>query len=495
MQATFLNRLGRWSSRIAGLMTVVALGPVVPLATGVFATPSVVVAQEAAGDDVIVLLNGKKITGKILSETATEITFKFVTAGIPATTTYKKSELLSFSKGTGAAPANPGSNTPGSTTPAGPTTTKPEVLASASDPGGVAKKKVYIAELSGVFAEDITQTPMRLVVKDAKKSNADYLIFVLDNDWSYKRWGQKAEIDDAEGEFDQLWRAEDMAPVFNEELRREWANPPTVVFWVKKAMGGAAFLPLSCPNIYFHSDGKIGGIGGLNRQFTSGDKVVWEKQISLRVAHAEGLAIMGGYEPRLIKALCRDEFVLSYKIEGGKPVFLERMPQSPDEFLLTDDGQEKNADTMEQLARGEGNDCLTMNAKVAFELGVSKGTVDTIDDLIFKLGIARNHEKVGEKTSKRITKGWSDDVSDSKRKLRRLWQDFREVRIADPGEYPQRTQARNKQKNIIEEMQKLLEKYKEAVNPRAVPCPSWAQLNLRKETLKTEQMADKPERR
>ncbi len=489
MQTRFLNRLCRGAG--FGLLALVGMGPLVPLTAGVMATPSTAVAQEAAGDDVIVFTNGKKITGKILEETATAVTIKFMSGNIPATVTYQKSELVSVTRGTGKAPE--------AAKPAAGEAPKSEIKASATtaDPNDPGKKKVYVIELTGWFGEDISETPMRNAVKDAKKNNADYLIFVLDNDWSLRRFGRLDDIKDDQGQFDQLFRAEKMAPILNEEIPREWAVQPTVVFWVKKAMGGAAFLPLNCKNIYFHSEGKMGGIGGLNRIFGNmGDEVVRQKQFSLRIGHAEGMAIQGGYEYRLIKAMCLDPYVLSYRLEGGKPVYLERMPESADEFLLTDDADEQagHADTIDILARGEGNDCLTLNAKLAQELQVSKGTVDTMDDLIFKLGIARNSEIVAG-NSKRITKGWIDGLEDAKRKLRKLWQEFQDVQVADPGEYPQRTQARNRRKNICEEMQGILKKYEEAINARAVPCPDWATLNIIKERLKTEQMADKPDRK
>ncbi|MFX8523840.1 hypothetical protein ABTM10_20375, partial [Acinetobacter baumannii] len=67
-----------------------------------------------------------------------------------------------------------------------------------------------------------------------------------------------------------------------------------VVFWIKRAMVGAAFLPFVSKEIYFLPEGRMGGIGTL-QDFDLGDKRVNEKQISLRLGHAEGIAIQGGY--------------------------------------------------------------------------------------------------------------------------------------------------------------------------------------------------------
>lgn len=488
MTTKLSNRLRRALGGFVGLVALAGMGPALPIAAGVLTTPTPVVAQEGSGQDALVFKNGRRIEGKILDETPTTITIQFMTAGISGTSTFQKSEIISITRGTGAAAAP---ETPAAVKD--PVKPAPRTAApSSNDPS---KKKVYIIELSGEFGKDISQTPIRNAVRDAKKFEPDYLIFVMDNDWS--RSGGLEEIKDDEGAFDQLFRAEDIAPILNDEIPREWERQPTVVFWVKKAMGGAAFLPFNCRNIYFHSEGKMGGIGGLTRIFGNmGDLVVREKQFSLRLGHAEGMAIQGGYDPRLILAMARDEYVLSYRLEGGKPVYLERMPQSPDEFLLTDDGDEQGGrrDDIVALARGEGNDCLTLTSKVAFELGVSKGTVDSMDDLIFKLGIARNHEIIPG-NSKRIMKGWSDGLVDARRKLARLWRDFNEVQVAAPGGYQQRTQARGRQRAICDEMQTLLKRYEEALDAREVPCPDWATLNIIKERLKTEQMADRPDRR
>jgi hypothetical protein len=355
-------------------------------------------------------------------------------------------------------------------------------------------------ELNGVFGEDISQTPIRNAVKDAKKLGADYLIFVLDNDWSFLRESggrSDQEKKDDQGNFDELFRSEAIETTFTEEIKHEWPadHQPQVVFWVKKAMGGACFLPFNAKTIYFASEAKMGGIGKLERIFGStGDKVVREKQFALRLGHAEGRAIQGGYDPRIVRAMARTEYVLSYKMEGGKPEFLERMPEAPGEILLTDDGKDENEDTEEQLGHGEGNDCLTLTSKLAYDLGVSRGTVDSMDDLLFQLGLARNHVMV-KGQSAQIMKTWRDGLEKARRELPKLWKQFEEVEVKAPGQYPQRTQARGKRKSIITDMQGIEKKYEEALNPHSVRAPNYTELEEIKHKIDLEQLADKPEKR
>jgi hypothetical protein len=170
------------------------------------------------------------------------------------------------------------------------------------------------------------------------------------------------------------------------------------------------------------------------------------------------------------------------------------MPESPDEFLLTDDAQGSNEDGETALARGEGNDCLTLTADIAYKLGVSKGTVDSLDDLLFQLGIARNGQVV-KGQSEQVLKGWRDGLASAKRQLPKLWRDFNDVQVKAPGGYQQRSQARGQQKSILEQMQAIEKKYEEALNPRAVRVPGYNDLETIKKQLELQQLGDKPDKR
>ena len=475
------------AARVLGSMTL-SMGALLPLTVvgGVMAPAAPARAQEST-KDVVIFRSGKQVEGKILEQTATKLRMRVSISGIEADTSFDMADVLQV------IPAKV-ADKKDATTPAAKPETSVKVVK--SEPVTTADgKKVYVIELTGVFGEDISQTPIRNAVRDAKKYDVDYLVVVLENDWSQVKGGVKEDQGDEVGAFDQLFRTEDIEPVFTEDIPHEWTKQPQIVFWVKKAMGGAAFLPLNCKTIYFSSEGKMGGIGHLNKIFGStGDKVVQEKQFSLRLGHAEGMAIQGGYEPKLIKAMARDEYVLSYKMVGGKPVYLERMPESPDEFLLTDDAQGSNEDGETALARGEGNDCLTLTADIAYKLGVSKGTVDSLDDLLFQLGIARNGQVV-KGQSEQVLKGWRDGLASAKRQLPKLWRDFNDVQVKAPGGYQQRSQARGQQKSILEQMQAIEKKYEEALNPRAVRVPGYNDLETIKKQLELQQLGDKPDKR
>lgn len=439
-------------------------------------------AQDAT-QDTLILKNGTTVVGKILEETPTEVRMNIVVAGITADVRYPKSDILEVVK----AAAKPDAAKPAVASE------KPPTPAPKADAAS-GKTKVYYFELTGWFGEDISETPVRDAMNDAKKVGADYIIIKLDNDWSLRRFGNPDDIKDDVGQFDQLFRAERLEPVFTEDLDK-WTKKPTVIIWVSKAMGGASFLPFLSSNIYFSSEGKMGGIGHLQAIFGSmGDKVVREKQFALRLKHAEGKAIEGGYDPKIVRAMARDEYVLSVRFEGGKPVLLERMPESADEILLTDDGEGANADDEEALARGEGNDCLTLKADIAYKLGISKGTADTLEDLVYQLGLSRTSDLI-KGPGNAIMKAWREAIEDAKRSLPKLWREANEVQVKAPGGYNERTQARGKRKSILTQMQQIENKYKEALNLREIRVPDWNQIETIKKQLELEQLADKPDKR
>lgn len=441
-------------------------------------------AEPVKATDQVIFKNGRIVQGKVLDQTATKLKMIVVVGGLSVETEYEMSEILSVKRDaiTPEAPADAAADPKN--------TAKPSTRAASPANPVTDGDKVYTIHLKGWFGEDISQTPIRQAVADAKQHEPDYLVVIMENDWDASRMGGFGEIKDEQGFFDQLFRAEDMDPIFTAEIPREWSKPPKIIFWVKKAMGGAAFLPLVCKDVYFSSEGKLGGIGGLEKNFGStGDEVVREKQFSLRLGHAEGMAITGGYEPKLIRALARTDYVLSVGFDGGKPVFYEGMPRADrGEILLTDDGKEANEDTIQMLARGEGNDNLTLTADLAYKIGVSKGTVDTFEDLMRELGIARTYTKI-EGKSDQIMENWREGVEKAKRDCRRIWEDYGRIQVG--GDYAERQAARGRQLRLLGDLEKILKRYEEAVNPGQLGVPGIGDIGVLRERIRLDQLRDR----
>lgn len=404
-----------------------------------------------ADQDTLIFKDGKVVTGTILKEDATTIKFKGTVGGIEFQADYSKADILEIKRA--AVDPKAAKPTEDKSTP------KPETTAATTEStpseDGV---KYYYMELNGHFGWDISQTPIRECMAEAIKNGADYVIVNMNNDWSQ---GPKELAEDRAPEdaaFDELFRAEDMDDIFSRDLLNN-PKPPKVVFWVKRAMGGGAFLPLVCPTMYFHSDGKMGGIGNLTKLFGgTGDEVVRQKQYSLRLKHAEGMANTGGYSIQLLRAMAIPEYVLTVAYPNGEPVYYERMPEGPGEYLLTDDGKDANADTAKALESGEANDVLTLTAKLARDLKVSKGTVDDLDQLKYELGISRNGVEIKGRATQ-IMEGWSKGLEQGMKDLRRLRGEANSIQIG--GDYNQRAKARGQRKAILQRMQGILKKYGE----------------------------------
>ena len=469
-----------WAGVAAGVLA--AIGVMSSAAVG-GPTPVVSVVADDTPDQLI-FKDGRIIEGKVLEETATQVRFLVVVAGIKGEQTYNKSDILAIERGVG------GDDAEGTTTPAsGVVDRATDPAAAEGDPGAPG---VYVINVEGFYGRDISPTPMRSIVKDAARSRPDYVILVVDNAW--ESFGGE-EFDDTVQMFDQLFLTEDIEPILTKEMPDILGYSPKIVVWVKNAMGGAAFLPLNFDTIYFSSEGRLGGIGGLEKIFgTTGDERVREKQFSLRLAHARGMANRGGYDGRLITAMARTEYVMSYRIENGRAVLVEGEPNSEiGEQLLTDDGAGDNEDSDYERARGLGNDNLTLTADVAGILGVSKGEVDNLDDLLYELGIDRNYRMIDTR-EERIREQWTRSVENAERQLRDLWEEFGRIQVQ--GERRERMAARASQMTKLREIISVLTRYEEVIKvgmfrlpPGLPPIPA---LEVMIEQIRQEQMKDRP---
>ncbi|MCA9288553.1 MAG: hypothetical protein KDA05_08205 [Phycisphaerales bacterium] len=436
--------------------------------------------------DKIVLRDGRVLEGTIVEETGDSVGIKLVIAGIEAqtVTTFSMRDVLRIDR------AEAG-DTPSETTATAPR--NPHDLLNSgnqqrpADPGAT---RVYRLRLTGEFGTDITQTPIRQAIEDAARQQAQIIVVEVDNEWQASRFQEKAED---ENSFDEFWRANDIVPVFRNEIPNLFPyERPRLVVWVKNAMGGAAFLPFMSREIYFSSGGRMGGIGDLDTYFQGVDEWVKDKQQSLRLAAARGIAIAGGYDSRLIDAMTMREYVLSVGFPSGQPEYYVGYPRPEhNETLLTDDGDGDNEDTDADVVRAQGNDNLTLHAEMAQRLNVSKGTVDSFDDLLYAIdpGLARNHVIVSDRAD-RIMDDWATGVDDAIRTFQRMWQ--QELPQAQGreqgGEWAQRNRARGEQRAIIERLIRLISRYKEVLDPQG---GTLAQLQLQLEAIRLRSIADR----
>jgi len=499
-------------------------------------TPAAPIKDSAAAPRKVILIlkDGRRVEGEVISETDAAIKLRVVIAGIKGENEYNKSDIKEMKSADAPTTDAPKTDKPAikpadapkdAPKPDAPNTgDQPDSSPKSGDApelGGLVEEqaatwgdqkwrietravpseadgpKVYMIYMGGEFGRDVSFTPMREVVRDIKKYEPDVVVCFFDTD--FVRHGNEMEAfqNDASS-FDQLEIAGGIASLLptRNSPAGEWTKKPRLVSWVRKAMGGAAFLPFIAPEMYYTPDANHGGIGNLEHKLDGvGDERAREKQYSLRQARGEGLCELGGHEKKIMRAMARTDYVLSVKFVDGEPVWYERMPSNADEILLTDDGKEKNADFGVDVLRGKGNDTLVLDASMALRLGLSRGTAENLDDLMDRMGLSRNYVLIKGR-GHQILREWAKKIDDAEKQITRLQRNLREVRVKAPGDYNARSRARGERKTLLNKMKAIFTQYKESLNPERLGGAenNLMRIEIQLQTIEAEQLDDKRER-
>lgn len=427
-------------------------------------TASVAFTAAAEPTHEFLLTNGDTVKVEIVEETDKQIKVNIYYGSLSAPRTFERSEIITMTELSAVST---------------PTTTAANAVAEAraSDERPADAIPVYSFELDGELGWDISVTPLRQKMEKAREAGAEYVIVKLDNVRAgLPEWVDEATVDDA-GAFDTLFQAEALVAPLTSEVRADWDDQPTIVFWVDRAMEGMAFIPLLKPDVYFTSDGRMGGVGDLEGMFGStGDEVVRDKQESLRQEQVKGYAIEGGHDTKIVDAMIRQGDALWYRVENGEVRFEMRRDNEPPLgggwIRLTDTGEDEFADTDSDVVRLLGNDTLTLDADTAFKIGFSKGTADSLDDLLFELGIEDRAYIIDDEdgdgladSSDRIGETWGRGLTSALRTLRNIERDIANIRVPDnAGDRAQ--QIREAQTlRILRRAIQLLNRYEEVFDP------------------------------
>ncbi len=467
---------------------------------------AMVAARSGEDLDRVTFKDGRVIIGKILTDTGSTITIeahmKVGSIRNIVTTTYDMRDIAQIERGVvdSSEGLDDGSRKDDEVEDAGPIVVPGGRNRIDLDLPDGTTSYLYV-EFTGEFGRDITRTPIRRFLDEAKRYQPDVIVIKIDCEYSFQ--GVEKEDFDPTGAgnaFNQLETVRELQTILVDDVRDdpEWEKKPRLVFWVKKALGGIAFLPFVAKDVYFHEDGRHGGIGYLEYIFgQTGDEVVREKQYSLRLKRAEGLAIKGGHDYHLIRAMAYVRHRLATKIEGGKVVLFEGIAEGPGETQITDDGGQTigSRDDPRDIIRYKGDDVLTLDADLAKTLGFSRGTVNRLDDLIFDMGHSRTHYLI-ESRANGILERWSNEVDRAEQNFRRVFQDFATLR-QDGDDYKARTKYRGTQIRLLREMKSILDRYGEALNPREIsgdPTMWDVEISVMIDQIQQMQRLDRPDR-
>jgi hypothetical protein len=344
-------------------------------------------------------------------------------------------------------------------------------LAMSVNPNDPAAVSVYVIEVKGDFGRDFSNNLLKEVFADAKKRQPDIILFRIDAAFLNQRGNGPGNIHDMRDTFTVrmgLQNAEGIGIQMIDDIDAdpEWKKKPRRVAWVRKALGPSALLPFFCKEIYFTADGQQGGIGYLDFFFANmRDQVVREKLRGATLGHIESLAIKGGHDYRIVRAMTRMDYELSYTLKGGKPEFFEN--RTDGEVLLSDDGDAEagRADTAEDFINLRGNDVLNLRPDVALTLGWSNGTADTLADLMFEMGHHRAYRVIAE-PAKKIMADFGQRISRMAEQYRKLDREVEQgMPRMDEGDTPdERNRNRGRMKRCLEEMNSILKRYPETVH-------------------------------
>ena len=226
--------------------------------------------------------------------------------------------------------------------------------------------KIYVIPFgmdgNGQIGTDIHSSIYEKVVKDVKAKKPDLLILKLESfDRKRRDWLGDDTRREEMGRFDR----EDARKTLN-FFTKELGDIPQVM-WVKDSVGFGTIFALAWPYMYTDGDARLYGLARVNEFTQHPDPEVQRKFEAAFISIVNGFLKEGGHPDVLGLAMIRPEKKLSVSFKGRE---LEWKPDTTGTIVVDgDEGKVANFD-----------------ARLAEDLGLSKGTADTVEDLMFQLG-------------------------------------------------------------------------------------------------------------
>ena len=165
-------------------------------------------------------------------------------------------------------------------------------------------------------------------------------------------------------------------------FKQELGDIPQVM-WVKDSVGFGTIFALAWPYMYTDGDARLFGLARVNEFTQHPDPEVQRKFEAAFISIVNGFLKEGGHPDVLGLAMIRPEKKLSVSFKGRE---LEWRPDTSGTIVV--DGDETRV--------------ANFDARLAEDLGLSKGTADTVEDLMFQLGyrewddsLAKSGQEIG----------------------------------------------------------------------------------------------------
>ncbi|MGA1266076.1 MAG: hypothetical protein ACO32J_02715 [Phycisphaerales bacterium] len=227
--------------------------------------------------------------------------------------------------------------------------------------------KVYVVPFGldgkGQMGTDIHSSIYEKVVKDIREKNPDLIVISLDSAERGKREYSGAESDSLRERG--VNNSEDMRETLA-LFKRDLGDIPQVM-WVQDSVGFGTLFAMAWPHMYTKGDARLWGLDKISRQAKSNDHEVERKWLAASVGIANGFLIEGGHPAIIGAAMMDPERMLSVSFKGR-------------EFNWTADRDGTF------LIDGDPRNVANFDARSAEDFGLSDGSADTLDDLMFQLG-------------------------------------------------------------------------------------------------------------
>ncbi len=445
----------------------------------IFVPTSAAVMLQDAGDaeteDLVIFTNGRTVRGDILEETDTTIIMNVRIGSMPAVrTVYEKDQILEIQREVPRESAGGGGDSGGSGGDAGSEAVIPDKNTRGEDINEDTTL-FYVATLDGEFERDLTETPLRDLFKDIDRTFNDLVEvpsgsggskFIVDEKVRDKHVVVlKLDASTRSQGFDGLFNAERVTPIIKDELQKG----RRIVFWVDQALGGAAFVPWLSSEMYVTPDSRMGLLGDLD-DFDIGDEMVNMKQISLRMGHAEGMVVYGGYGRlgvAIIQAMSRGQYWFAVRLTGVEPEFYisTEMPgpeimNNSQWILLSDNGQDEYEDDPD--ASLYGNDTLILEDDMLLKLGIADGVASTVEDIAMSMRVFRNYAVLENIQADRILDTWSEEVQRAMINFGRIFDEARQVPVGIGDDAL--IAALGRQQRLLRQARGILTRYAEVLD-------------------------------
>lgn len=461
----------------------------------------------------VVFSTGRVVFGKLIEESEDTVTVMVHIEGLPPTRAqYPKRDVIEIRRGL-ASPGDKTAEESGDATDsdAAPTAKKrpgdfPTKTATGGDIND-ATTKFYFADISGDVGRSVTRSLLERYFEDIDDSFNDLIevpnpdgpgtIEVVDPAMRDKNIVVFTLNVTADPRFGYQYATSAVRRI-GDLLEHEMdVKQRRVIYVVDSAEYGGSLLMFTSPEVYFTPDAEMVGYGLADFIGGGADDVVREKWIGITlsamtsIAHSRGYGLIG---ENVVKAMARSRYWFAYRMDGGKAVTTIYEPDNWDSWtILSDDGEDQREDNNDidpnklpgehQITSKDVNparDVLELNADHARRLGLSKGTLSSIEDLAFELGVERNYVEYASLRARTIAAEYSEEVTRMWERVAYqsgdLWRDYADLQrdFARADNTSEQINAQRRMIRIIQNVISIVNRYDD-IN---FPVPQNAQLEI-----------------